>query len=466
MNIVVLLKSRMESTTTPCDPKRYVEKKHLCSLCGYRSISSWNFKRHYQACRKRYEKYNLNHKEDYRTIEAPAPTRVEIREESRTQIPTREESRTQIRKRFREESPTREESRTQIPKRFREESPTREESRTQIPKRFREESRTQILTREESPTREESRTQIPTRKESSAPTRAPKRFRVEQSAPTQIPKRFREESSASTQIPKRFRVESPTRKESRTQIPTRKESSAPKRFREERVESVFLGKQLENNPIGSPIDCRIIENFKMYISGPSRCGKSIFITSLLKNKEIFMKKCPEVICFVYSVYQEEIYNQLRDGVVNYFIEDDDQLERNIQRIVEENKGKSTLIIYDDLINSNNLSFIAKQFTVTGRHSGMSQVFVSQKLFPKNENIRLISNNSDYLVIFKNPRNATEIRILSHQMSKNVLSKIFHEATLEPYSYLFIDLTQECIPQKRYLSHLFNSDNYIFTYIEN
>ena len=95
---------------------------------------------------------------------------------------------------------------------------------------------------------------------------------------------------------------------------------------------------------------------------------------------------------------------------------------------------------------------------------MSQVFVSQKLFPKNENIRLISNNSDYLVIFKNPRNATEIRILSNQMSKNVLSKIFHEATLEPYSYLFIDLTQECIPQKRYLSHLFNSDNYIFTYI--
>ena len=341
MKIVVLLKSRMEETE-PCDPKRYVEKKHLCSLCGYRTISSWNLKRHYQACRKKYEKYNLNHREE--PIEAR------------------------------------------------------------------------------------------TREERVVPTRT-----IEAPALTRAPKRFREESSA----------------------PTR----APKRFREERVESVFLGSD-PNNPIGSPIDCRIIENFKMYISGPSRCGKSIFITSLLQNRKIFMKKCPEVICFVFSVYQEEIYDQLRYGIVDYFIEDDDQLERNIQRIVEENKGKSTLIIYDDLINSNNLSFIAKQFTVTGRHSGISQVFVSQKLFPKDENIRLISNNSDYLVIFKNPRNATEIRILSNQMSKNVLSKIFHEATLEPYSYLFIDLTQECIPQKRYLSHLFNSDIYIHTYIEN
>ena len=203
------------------------------------------------------------------------------------------------------------------------------------------------------------------------------------------------------------------------------------------------------------------------MSGPSRCGKSVFLASLLKSRKTFTKRPPEVICFVYSVYQEGIYDDLRNGIVDYFIQDDEHLERNIQKILNANKGKPSLLIYDDLIKSINLPFIARQFTVNGRHNGISQVFVSQKLFPKDENIRLISNNSDYLVVFKNPRNATEIKILSNQMSpgKNILSKIFEQATLDPYSYLFIDLTQECIPQKKYLSHLFDSDHWIHTYIE-
>ena len=50
----------MESSTNPCDPKRYVEKKHICSICGYRTISKWSLKRHLKSCMKKYEKYRNN----------------------------------------------------------------------------------------------------------------------------------------------------------------------------------------------------------------------------------------------------------------------------------------------------------------------------------------------------------------------------------------------------------------------
>ena len=52
--------SIMESSTNPCDPKRYVEKKHICSICGYRTISKWSLKRHLKSCMKKYEKYRIS----------------------------------------------------------------------------------------------------------------------------------------------------------------------------------------------------------------------------------------------------------------------------------------------------------------------------------------------------------------------------------------------------------------------
>ena len=38
------------------DPKRYVyiEKKHLCLFCGYRTISNWKLNRHLKSCYKKY----------------------------------------------------------------------------------------------------------------------------------------------------------------------------------------------------------------------------------------------------------------------------------------------------------------------------------------------------------------------------------------------------------------------------
>ena len=88
---------------------------------------------------------------------------------------------------------------------------------------------------------------------------------------------------------------------------------------------------------------------------------------------------------------------------------------------------------------------------------ISMAFLSQKMFVNCEHFRQISQNCDYFAIFKNPRNSSEIRTLAQQMTPGnlILVQIYMEATKMPFSYIFINLTQECDPRVKYLSDLFN-----------
>merc|ERR1711954_176594 len=97
---------------------------------------------------------------------------------------------------------------------------------------------------------------------------------------------------------------------------------------------------------------------------------------------------------------------------------------------------------------------------------MSLVFLTQRMFVNDESFRQISQNCDYFVIFKNPRNSSEIRTLAQQMTPGnlILVQIFMEASKGAFSYLFINLTQECDPKMKYLSHLFDNLGRVNVYI--
>ena len=109
--------------------------------------------------------------------------------------------------------------------------------------------------------------------------------------------------------------------------------------------------------------------------------------------------------------------------------------------------------------------IATLFTVDGRHMNMSMAFISQRMFVNNEYFRQISQNCDYFCVFKNPRNSSEIRALAQQLTPGSLDliEIYKEATKSPFSYLFINLTQECNIKVKYLSHLFNENHSLQVY---
>ena len=56
---------------------------------------------------------------------------------------------------------------------------------------------------------------------------------------------------------------------------------------------------------GQMIDIRLKENFKLFVSGPSRCGKTVFVAKLIENIHSFSKKPPTLILYVYKVWQDK-----------------------------------------------------------------------------------------------------------------------------------------------------------------
>ena len=162
-----------------------------------------------------------------------------------------------------------------------------------------------------------------------------------------------------------------------------------------------------NKECNKKYDIRLKENFKLFVSGPSRCGKTFFVSDIIENIRGFAKQPPSVIIYVYTVWQSK-FDEMR-SMIDYFVQDDGDISEKVKKIAN---GKPTLVVFDDLINSKSLSGIAKLFTVDARHMNLSLIFLSQRLFVNDEYFRQISQNSDYFAIFKNPRNLMEIRNLA------------------------------------------------------
>jgi len=207
-------------------------------------------------------------------------------------------------------------------------------------------------------------------------------------------------------------------------------------------------------------DIRLKENFKLFISGPSRCGKTFYIADLLENISTFAKEPPETIIYLYKVWQSK-FDEMRN-LVDIFIQDNVDIMHEIRKI---SLGQRIFIIFDDMINSKSLPDIATLFTVDARHMNISMAFLTQRMFVNNEYFRQISQNSDYFCIFKNPRNCSEIRTLAQQLTPGSLDliEIYKKATETPFSYLFINLTQECNSDVKYLSHIFDENHSIKVY---
>ena len=211
-------------------------------------------------------------------------------------------------------------------------------------------------------------------------------------------------------------------------------------------------------------DIRFKENFKIFVCGPSRCGKTVFIKDLLQNIPSITKQNISKVIYVYKVWQQTFEDMKLQGLVHFFLREEGNIVEKIKKL---SFGEYSLVIFDDLINSKNLEEISNLFVVDGRHSNYSMIFTSQRMFVNNEYFRQISNNCDYIVVFKNPRNYSEIRTLAQQLTPMSLDllEIYTKATKDPFTYLLINLTQECNEDVKFLSHLFDYDHYVKTYVK-
>ena len=97
--------------------------------------------------------------------------------------------------------------------------------------------------------------------------------------------------------------------------------------------------------------------------------------------------------------------------------------------VIDNYKEPKIMIIDDLILQLDRN-LAQHFIAGSHHTKTTTFFLVHSIFLNNENYRLISQNSQYMMIFKNKRNFSSVKTLARQILGSD-----YERLIDAYKYI-------------------------------
>ena len=196
---------------------------------------------------------------------------------------------------------------------------------------------------------------------------------------------------------------------------------------------------------------RLIAPFSMSIFASCQSGKTVFTKNLLLNQNRLITPPFKKVIWVYKTWQDEVFAELQNQSLF-------EIEFATDLPDVTTKQENTVIIIDDLMAEAAQNDQVQALFTRGRHLNLSVIYLAQNLFHKGKHSRDMSLNTDYMVLFKNTRDASQIMHLSRQMyphKPKFLTWAFHDATKEPYSYLFLDLKPYTDESLRVRSNILN-----------
>ena len=193
------------------------------------------------------------------------------------------------------------------------------------------------------------------------------------------------------------------------------------------------------------MEVALLHPFSMMVAGGRKAGKTEFTKRLLKSSQEVIRPQPQRIIWCYSKHQQLLYDELME--INPDIEYHCGIPKDLDKMF--NKEEINLIVLDDMMDEASKDEKVSHLFTRGRHDNLSVIYLTQNLFHKNQ--RSISLNSDYIVVFKNPRDKSQIQNLSRQFlpsNPKFLTWAYQDATEKPFSYLLLDMTPTMQDQYR------------------
>ena len=205
------------------------------------------------------------------------------------------------------------------------------------------------------------------------------------------------------------------------------------------------------------MDFQFHHPFSAIISGSSSCGKSTWIHKLLKERHRLIENVPKKIIFCYKTLQPLFKTMTADIPEIVFHHG---LPDNLSQL------RDTMIFLDDLMLELDSAAveITEMYTIHRHHSSCSICICLHNIFEKSKCLRTISLNSEYIIMFRNLRDRTQIRSLALQSWPNTprfLTTSFEDICSKgPYSYAIIDYSNWATPETRVRTGIFSDETLV------
>ena len=197
----------------------------------------------------------------------------------------------------------------------------------------------------------------------------------------------------------------------------------------------------------------LIHPSTIMVSGPTGCGKTKFEQRVI-TENMFNGRHNKIL-WIYSEWQPA-YNELSRSTP--LIEFEKEFTEMYESLLPSNNN---LIILDNQMSrAGDSKILAKLFTEGSHHRNLSIIYIVQNLFEKGKSQRTSSLNMQYMILFKNPRDTSQVQVLARQMYPNeskFLVGAYQDATQRPYGYLLLDLRPETPTEFRVRTSIFRGD---------
>ena len=192
-------------------------------------------------------------------------------------------------------------------------------------------------------------------------------------------------------------------------------------------------------------DPRLVWPYSLLLYGPTGCGRTTWIVELLRSHE---ELCTHMLKkLIYGVEQPDLFKTIKEIWAPRQCEFIEGFPEDLISHLEKSNDRGSLRIFDDVMNEvSSNGTISKLFTHGRSHLRCSLVLMLQNIFHKGSQGRTISINTQYQVLFHNPRDSLQISISARQLcllnSKSFL-EIYKIASHRTYGYLFCCFIQSC-----------------------
>lgn len=213
----------------------------------------------------------------------------------------------------------------------------------------------------------------------------------------------------------------------------------------------------------------------MLIVGPTSSGKTTWLKNLIRHKEDYFSSPPQTMLLFYKEHQKaygDMEKWMREGAA-----DDDDLSRREEIFPVFKKFKNPprskedwkdifaayprnipkIVVFDDYLDEVGPA-LTYLFTVLTHHHRCFTIFLSQTLFDRKNDLRTLSINTQYMVLFNNPRDRMSVSQLAKQVfpgKVGLLNQAYRKVTSgRGYGYLLLDFHQRQDDRLRIRSHIF------------